>query len=145
MFAICLGLLPALAMAAEPGTGTPPKADATLTETYWRIDQLDGEALPAASGQREAHIVLKHGDPPRFSATVGCNQMLGGYTLSDGGIRFSPAASTRMACPPPLDTLERTLGESLQQTASYEITGETMTLKTESGAVVARLTAVYLK
>jgi len=122
------------------------RADAELTNTYWRIDSLAGQELSALpTGRREPHVVLRSGDEPRYSATVGCNGMMGGYSQNGENLNFGSGASTMMACPPPLDVLERNLGQALAATQKYRINGETMALYNEANDIIAVMTAVYLR
>lgn len=117
--------------------------DASLTDTYWRIDALLGEDLPFVEGRREPHIVFGSGEQSGVSATVGCNMMRGSFEAVDGKITFGPMASTMMACPPPLDGMERSLAAALGATAAYEIEGETLVLKDAGGEIVVVLTTVH--
>ena len=113
-------------------------ADASLTNTYWRIVRLGDEAIRPSEGRREPHILLRAGDPqsrPRFAATVGCNGMGGGYETAGQALRFQPGASTMMACPPPLDRLERALAGHAQFLELFD----------GDGNAVALLQAVYLR
>ena len=82
------------------------RADAALQNTYWRLDTLDGETFPLQASQREPHIVLETGESGAYRAMVGCNRMRGAYTIDGDALTFSPAASTMMACPAPLDAIE---------------------------------------
>jgi heat shock protein HslJ len=117
-----------------------------LTNTYWRIDRLGDEAVVGLPERREPHLILRAGDAHRFAATLGCNQMNGPYALADDRrLTFGLTASTMMACPPPLDALERALAETLSAVRSYQISGETLALYDEAGAMIALLTAVYLR
>jgi hypothetical protein len=54
--------------------------EATLTNTYWKILRLGDTEVAAGEGRREPNLILREGEP-RFTATVGCNQVSGGYTL----------------------------------------------------------------
>jgi copper homeostasis protein (lipoprotein) len=121
------------------------RANAALTNTYWRIDRLGEDELAANAGRREAHVVLLGGDEPRFRATVGCNSMMGGYTAADGELSFADAMSTMMACPGPLAALEQKLSETLAAARGYRISGETLAVYDGGGEVIALLTAVYLR
>lgn len=122
------------------------RADASLTNTYWRIDSLAGENVAGLpSGRLEPHMVLRTGDEERFSATVGCNRMAGGYRQKNDMLSFSSGATTMMMCPPPLDALERTLTQTLAAVQSYRINGETLALFNEDKEVIALMTAVYLQ
>lgn len=120
------------------------RAQASLTNTYWRIVRLGDAVVTAADGRREPHLLLRVGEP-RFVATVGCNQLVGGYEVSGEGLRFSAMASTRMACAPPLDEWEQQLGEVLARTTNWRIEGEALSLGDNEGRVLARLQAVYLR
>ncbi|MBB5723979.1 putative lipoprotein YbaY/heat shock protein HslJ [Loktanella ponticola] len=120
------------------------RADASLTNTYWKIDVLaveDVVGLP--SGGREAHVILRENDG-RFSTTVGCNGMSGEFTQRHGMLKFGRTAATMMACPPPLGDLEQSLAQALEATQCYRINGETLVFYGERDEVLALMTAVYL-
>jgi heat shock protein HslJ len=119
-------------------------ASASLTNTYWRLVLLGREPVGATEGRREPHLLLRaEGDAGRYSATVGCNQLLGGYTVEGDTLAVTPAAATQMACPPPLDLLERKLGEALFRTARWQVNAQTLELFDQAGAPVALFEAVY--
>jgi heat shock protein HslJ len=121
------------------------RADATLANTYWRIVRLGDAAVTAADGRREPHLLLRSVDGrSTYSATVGCNQLAGAYSSRDATIQFSPGASTRMACPTPLDALERRLGQALAQAARWQIKAGTLELLDAKGTSAALFEAVYL-
>lgn len=121
------------------------RADASLTGTYWRIDSLRGEPVAPAEGAREPHLLLAGGPDARYAATVGCNQMVGGYEVTGDALTLAPGTTTLMACPPPLDEMERKLAEVLSVTKSHAISGETLALKDAAGEVIALMTAVYFR
>ena len=120
------------------------RADASLTNTYWRIVKLGDEDVRAEDGHREPHMLLRANEA-RFSATVGCNQLIGGYETAGESLRFGQVASTLMACPPPLDQLERRLVEALENTRTWHIAGQVLELRDGEGQSVALLQAVYLR
>jgi uncharacterized lipoprotein YbaY/heat shock protein HslJ len=113
----------------------------SLTNTYWKILSLGHSGLRTIDAQKEPHLVLLS-DQPRFSATIGCNQMMGGYHLEGEALSFGEgAASTRMACPPPLQEWERRLAETIRETVSWRIDGDELVLIDAGGAILARLQA----
>jgi copper homeostasis protein (lipoprotein) len=122
-----------------------PESQASLTDTYWRIDTLMGEAVAVQPNRREPHLVLRGGDERRFRATVGCNQILGAYELNGETLIFGAAASTMMACPPTLDRMERSLSEVLSRTRAVRLAGQGLELLAEDGTTLAQLAAVYLR
>lgn len=119
-------------------------ADSSLTNTYWRIVKIGEEPVHAVEGRREPHLVLRNVEGRQtVVATVGCNQMTGSYTFAGETLSFTEVASTTMACPPPLDALEKSLGEILAKTRRWRIKGPTLELSDESGAAVALFEAVH--
>jgi heat shock protein HslJ/uncharacterized lipoprotein YbaY len=116
-------------------------AQATLTDTYWKIVRLGELELPPGDGRREPHLVLRPSDA-RFIATAGCNQMVGGFELAGERLRFGEAAATRMSCPPPLGDWEQQLSWTLSATAAWKIEGQTLELYDPDGAAIATFRAV---
>lgn len=120
------------------------KASASLVNTYWRIAQLQGEPIAVAPGRREPHVVLRQAtEGLRYAATIGCNQLVGAFEISGDRLSFKRAATTLMACPPPLAELERRLGETLDAVRHWHIRGSTLELKDSAGGSIALLEAVY--
>lgn len=120
------------------------RANASLVNTYWRVDRLGGDAVRTAEGMREPHVILRAEQNARYGATVGCNQMGGNFLVDGERITFSPGPTTLMACPPPLDELERRLGGALARARHWRIIGNTLELMDESRASLALFEAVYL-
>lgn len=120
-----------------------PAPQPGLRNTAWRIERLGGEAIGADQGRREPYLLLSAA-APRFSATIGCNQMIGGFETSGETLRFRSGPSTMMACPAPLDAQERTLAATLTDTVSYRIDGTRLTLLAADGRALATLEAAYL-
>lgn len=118
-------------------------ADAALRNTYWRLEKLDGIQTPTLADRTEPHLMLEGAPSNNFSATVGCNRMRGSFEQNGNTLRFGAAASTMMACPAPLDQLERQFSAVITQVASYGIEGETLILRDASGDIRAIFTAVY--
>jgi uncharacterized lipoprotein YbaY/heat shock protein HslJ len=120
-------------------------ATASLTDTYWRIDSLLGEPMGAMDNRREPHLVLYGAPETRFRATVGCNRLIGGYTRDGDRLTFGAAASTRMACPPPIDAAERSLRAVLEATRTVRQAGQTLVFEDADGQPIAAFSAVYLR
>jgi copper homeostasis protein (lipoprotein) len=149
-------------MPAEDGEGTVPKVlvhrfvgvwpgetcerevtPPTLTNTYWKILRLGDTEVSTGPDRREPNLVLREGETS-YVATVGCNQLVGGYTLAEGRLGFATGARTRMACPPPLGDWEHKLASALEQTAAWRIDGQTLELLDAKREPLALLQAVYL-
>ncbi len=124
-------------------TCAPAPVEVGLIDTYWKLLRIgDVEILPG-EGRNEPHMVLR-ADDESFSATIGCNQMFGGFTRDEDRLGFSPAASTMMACPPPLDVWEAAFTKALEATAHWRIDGTMLELFDASGNTLAHFEAVVL-
>lgn len=115
--------------------GEPP-----LTETYWKLTQLNGE--PVQPSRSEPHIILK--EDGRMVGAAGCNRILGSYvTDSQKSLRFSKIAGGKMTC---LDSMagESAMLSALEQADSYVIRSNTLTLHRGQFKTLARFEVVYL-
>ena len=116
---------------------------AQLTNTYWKILRLGDTEVAAGEGLREPNLILRAGDP-RFTATIGCDQMTGSYALDGNSLSFGTSVATLMACPAPLDDWEKQLAHVLTEAAGWRIDGQTLELLDAGGNALALLQAVYL-
>ncbi len=121
------------------------RAPAPLVNSFWRIRSVEGVPLPAGADMREPYLLLLAGEDgaSRFSGTLGCNMMMGSYTRDGEALSFGPAASTMMACPPPLDGLEPAFAEALAATAGFSSDGYALNLTDDAGRIRASLVAVH--
>lgn len=118
--------------------------DASLTDTYWRIDQLFGHDVIVTNNRREPHLVLRGDGQNTVNATVGCNRLSAPFAYNGPYLTFGQGISTRMICLPPLDQLEQRLILLLDRVESFQIADDTMVFFDSGGDAIANLTAVYL-
>ena len=119
-------------------------AQASLTNTYWRPVEIDGEAVTLESGQREPHFVLAP-EGNRVQGSTGCNRIMGGFEQDGDGLRFTGLATTRMACPSTIAQLENRFMNALDAVTSQRIIGESLELRDASGQLRMRLESRYLR
>lgn len=119
------------------------KATWELQNTYWRLQQLNGQLVVLAKKQREPHLVLASKDS-HMHGFAGCNRMMGGYESSAETLRFKGVAVTMMACPQGMET-ELAFTKALEQTQRYHIDGATLSLLDADGKLLAQLEATALK
>lgn len=116
----------------------------SLTNTYWKLTELDGRAVLASPDRREPHLRLMV-EGARVAGSTGCNNILGRYEQAGDRIRFSALATTRMAC---LDAeanrQEGVFAEVLGQVDRFMVSGDALTLY-QGGRPRARFAAVYLR
>jgi putative lipoprotein len=118
-------------------------ADSAVENTYWRILSIAGDVLPKTESAREPHIILRP-DMEAFTSTVGCNTINGSYTRAGSALSLRAGPTTMMACPPPLDEIERAWTTGIASVSEAIVTGPTMELLTAEGVPVAFLEAVAL-
>lgn len=115
----------------------------TLTGTVWRITALDGERLDWSPPEREPFLVIRSGEKT-FNASVGCNMMRGGVSVSEDTLSFTQPASTMMACPGDFARWEARLGAVLGAASTHSIGGRSLRLLGEDRGILAEFEAVYL-
>jgi len=119
-------------------------AQASLTNTYWRPVEIDGEPVLLQGAQREPHFVLSQ-QGNRVHGSTGCNRIMGGFEQDAESLRFTNLATTRMACPPAITQLEARFLEVLNAVTSQRIVGESLELRDASGQLRMRLESRYLR
>jgi heat shock protein HslJ len=118
--------------------------DASLTDTYWKINTLFDQDMAVVDNRREPHIIFQSGDRNTLMATVGCNKISASFTQDGSELSIGPAISTKMACMGNLVDAENALIDQLGALASFEINGDGLVLFSSNGDVLAELSAVYL-
>lgn len=124
-------------------TNPPPTPEVSLTDTYWKILEVDGRPVVVAEQAREPQLVL-NGQDGRFGGSGGVNRLMGGYTVDGTALTFSQVASTMMAGPPEAMAQEQAIVAALGRVRGYGIAGDQLTLVDESGQPVLRAGAVAL-
>lgn len=100
----------------------------------WRI-----VAVAGAEGLDPARARAEFAANGRFASTIGCNRIAGASHIAGAALSFGPMIATRMACPPPLDDIERAYLAALQGVRGYRLTDGKLVLIGESGDALATL------
>ena len=124
-------------------TAPPPTPDVSLTETYWKLTEIDGQPAALGAGERELHLVLtSEGNHVRgFS---GCNRFTGSYERSGSQLHFTPLAATRMACVEGMEQEQRFL-DALGAVMRFSISGDSLTFYTGDERLILRFKAIALQ
>ena len=130
----------------EPDASEAPaeetmKPDVTLTNTYWKLVELNGAAVGPGEG-KELHMILKGED--RVGGYAGCNQFTGSMTVTGNGLSVGPIASTRRMCQNVMAQEDAFL-QALESAQRYSIAGEDLAMEDANGQVIMRFVAVYLQ
>jgi heat shock protein HslJ len=110
-----------------------PSESSPLAGSDWKLVALDGE--PVA---KDARASLTFASPTSVNGNGGCNNFVGGVTLSGDSVTFGNLAATRMACMGDAMTLETRYFEALSQARSYQQEGGKLILKGPNGGVLAQ-------
>jgi heat shock protein HslJ len=131
--------LSSLVFAALVGCAAMPSAAQApaLEGTSWMLESLPGHAL---AGEPRATLNFESG---RLSGGDGCNRYNMGFTARDGKIEVKvPAASTMMACPPPLMAQAEATVAALNNARGYRIEQGRLQLTDASGKLLASFAPV---
>jgi heat shock protein HslJ len=117
-----------------------PATHAHLTDTWWRLRQLETGPVHLSTQQREPHMVLESATD-RVRGHGGCNPFSGSYQQASDRLTFSSIGATRKNCPTAM-AVETTLLAALSMTERFQIRGEILELW--AGAqLLARFESVY--
>lgn len=135
--------IPATEVPCRPAwPGSASASDVSVTNTYWKLLELDGAAAPLGAAGREVHLVLEQGTGVA-RGFAGCNSFRGTYQMSGSVLRFGPLASTRKMCPEGMD-LEAALLAALGSVAVFAVRGDRLTLSETTGTARIVMQAVAL-
>lgn len=108
---------------------------ALLDDTQWMAAVLNGAPIET---ERRPEVSFAQGGA--FSGTGGCNRFNGQAEISGNRIEFPDnMAATLMACPPPLDEVERQFLKTLQSVTTFARQGDALALLDAEGEPVIKL------
>ena len=123
--AFIAALAPILALIA------PACADEMLLPGEWRVERVAGAG--AFDVAKTSFQFLPNG---HLATTIGCNRMTGKLTIEGDRIEIGPMATTRMACPSPLDDVEMKYAAALDATRTVRVDGPRLILANLAGEIL---------
>jgi heat shock protein HslJ len=106
----------------------------------WNVTGLNDGREAVVSSEQTNRLVVEFGADDTVTGSGGCNQLSGGYRTSGAdGIAIGPLASTKKACGDGTEALDAQLTAALEASTTWEIRGDSLTLRDDAGA--AQLTA----
>ena len=117
------------------------KPDVSLTNTYWKLVELNGGPVSPGEG-KELHMILRGED--QVGGYSGCNQFTGSVTVTGDGLSFGPIASTRRMCQGVMEQEDAFL-QALESGQRYSISGEDLAIEDANGGITMRFVAVYME
>jgi putative lipoprotein len=124
-------------------TKSAPTPDVSLTDTYWKLTEIDGQPAALGAGERELHLVLSS-EGSRVHGFSGCNRFTGSYERNGSQLRFSTLATTRKACVEGMEQEQRFL-KALGEMARFTLSGERLAFYTGDERLILRFKAIALK
>ena len=116
------------------------EAGVPLALTYWRLTEIEGEAVPRpAEGAPQPHLVLQP-DEARASGSGGCNRFLASYALEGGRLRFGRVVSNITLCLP-ASAVEERFFAALPAVESFRQQGTQLLLRDAEGKPLLRFEA----
>ncbi len=108
------------------------QAAVPLAQTYWKLTEVDGMAVPPApAGRPQAHLVVQPQEG-RITGSGGCNPFIAAYEMSGAELRVGSIDSGLRLC---FDTglAEGLYLEALRAAEHYRIEGRQLVLAREGG------------
>lgn len=111
-------------------------ASPSLTGTWKLISYGDPAGPTPAVPEVDTSVIF--GEDGTVSGNVGCNSFGGNYKLDGNSITFGPISATLMMCADPaIGDQETTVLDTLSETVTYAIDGNTLTIRSANqGSIV---------
>jgi heat shock protein HslJ len=102
----------------------------------WVATMINNGQGGLASVVAGTEVTAVFGEDGNLSGSAGCNTYNATYTAKDGTIEIGPAASTRKMCGEPQGVMEQETAylTAISQSAKYELSGKTLTLRAADGS-----------
>ena len=140
--------IPVFMLVLMPGCSSTKKTAMTtgttggsemLFASQWTLAELNGTSITSG----KAHLLFYPGQVSRVVGNAGCNNLNGTFELSDANfIKFSPLATTRMACEPGIRETEFT--EALGKVNNWSIINNQLLLN-DGKVLLAKLNATKIE
>ena len=107
------------------GKSQQSEPKASLTNTYWKLAEMNGKPVQTPENAREVHIKFVE-DGNRLQGFAGCNGVGGDYTLGKHNKITMRMISTQMYCD--RMEVENYLSDAVTKADNYRIEGEKLFL-----------------
>ena len=98
-FSVTLFFMLSGCTSSKPIVGGTPGGSEMLYQNQWNLIELKGKPIISSSDETP-HLLFSPGQVNKVSGSTGCNRLNGSFELTGVNlIKFSPLATTRMACP----------------------------------------------
>jgi heat shock protein HslJ len=122
-----------------------PSAPAGLPGTSWDVITYNNGRQAVVSLLTGTDISLSFGTDGQASGIAGCNTYSGGYQAGGKALKVGPLVSSQRSCAAPAGVMEQEQQylAALQNAATFQIAGDTLTIRDAGGAMQVMATAVH--
>lgn len=116
---------------------------ASLTGTSWTATTYNTGTQAVTNLIQDTAITATFTEDGQLNGSAGCNTYMTSYTVDGQNITIQPPATTRKLCPEPEGIMDQEAAfvSMLPQAATYDISGNSLELRTADGALIAAFTA----
>jgi heat shock protein HslJ len=114
-----------------------------LTNTLWQLVAYNNGREAVVSVLAGTSITATFDGNGGITGFAGCNNYISSYTITNGAIAIGPGVSTRKFCAQPEGVMDQETEflRALETADTYTIDGNTLILRTETGAIAAQFRA----
>lgn len=127
------GFVALFALLLLANCSTQSKVPENIKRDWMLVEFKDFNRELMVNSKAHFSLIDENGNPGKFSANMGCNNMFGQATFNSIGIvKFSDFGSTMMYCDQSMD-LETAFAKDLPKMTQYKVEGHYLTLTAPSG------------
>lgn len=109
--------------------------NATFTDTYWKLMQLNGQNVQLGAAKKDVLIQFISEDNSVLGFS-GCNTFKGHFEIDQGKLNLGPVAATQKMCMDGMDQ-EKIFLNAMGEFFSYSVQGESLTMTNKQGDVIS--------
>ncbi len=106
-----------------------------LVNSMWVLIEFDGDNIDSEKYDSKVPHLLFSSDENRFSGNMGCNQLMGSFSMNDNNFTFSQVASTKMLCPEM--ELEDAFGQKVDSIGKFQFDQNRLILMDDDKETIA--------
>ena len=114
------------------------RMDTSLEGSFWVVTGINNQTGGVQSVVAGTDPTVWFEVGGNLTGTAGCNNLMGSYVVDGPTVEIGPVATTRKFCstPPGVMDQEQNMVAALDNAATYEINGLTLTLRDEDGSTM---------
>jgi heat shock protein HslJ len=99
----------------------------------WELVSYGDPVNQTTAASIDFNTFIDFGEDGELTGNVGCNSFGGDYEVEGNQITFGSIISTLMACEEPIAAQEAAVLKTFNETATYDLNGDTLTITSRDG------------